>query len=184
MTNPTHACPPLGSERTGCCDSHLIRLPASHSVTSDPSQVTCGGQQEPPDAEARLMRTLRAVRRQCQEWARPSGARTGDSHLRDRPLNLAASVLLELIDHMAPGVSDDDQEQRDLTPTLHDRVATVLVTTVRDGVPTIPGLRFPHGEGGHVFDDDCAMCIGDIDSLATAIIRAVTLAAPPQEARR
>ncbi|MFD9903878.1 hypothetical protein [Streptomyces sp. NPDC059063] len=155
---------------------HPAHLPADAPITTGPALNACNTDSDdpPPDEIERLVRTLSAVRRQCKDWATwPTSARTWESRVRDRSISVAASLLIDLIDHMAPGISDDDQEQRDQTPTLYDRISTVLLTTPRGDVRETPGL--PHGEGGHTYDDRCALCTDDTDTLTAALVHAVTL---------
>lgn len=39
-----HLCPEMGSDRTRCCDRHIIRdLPLDEPVTVNPAIVTCTG---------------------------------------------------------------------------------------------------------------------------------------------
>lgn len=37
-----HACPPLGSGRTGCCDRPPFELPHTDRMATDEALVTCG----------------------------------------------------------------------------------------------------------------------------------------------
>ncbi len=198
-TEHVHLCPPVGSGLTPCCDRPVSALAPRDRITTYGHEVTCteralavlvveqddgespfGWREDtdpgPAPASGRgraLTAALRAVRRQCQQWARPTGAVTWDARNRDLGVAAAAGVLIDIIDRLAPGLGDGDPDEAAQQPRLEDRLAAVLATTARADCPGW-ALRGFHGEGGHAFDARCAMCTGDIDALAAALTDAVT----------
>lgn len=192
-----HECPPRGESLTPCCGRAPTDLPDDDRITTVVWQVTCrvrayaelqvdtdrgespfGWSDDPETAVTTLTRTLRAVRRQCVDWTRPTAARTWDSRVRDRSIGLAARIVVDTIDTLAPGIGDEDDDQAAIKPQLKDHITSVLLMTTR-GDAGDAGLTSPHGEGGHVFDGRCALCCGDVEALADALLHAFTATVLP-----
>ncbi|TFV33156.1 hypothetical protein E4K10_30210 [Streptomyces sp. T1317-0309] len=67
------------------------------------------------------------------------------SRVRDRSIGLAARIVVDTIDHLAPGLGDEDDDQAAIRPQLQDRITAVLLMTPR-GDAGEHGPASPHGE--------------------------------------
>lgn len=191
--SPVHLCPPAGSDTLPCCGRTVDQvLAAMGQLTTFAHQVTCAEREmaelvvdtddgespfgwredETTERAPALATALRAVRRQCIAWTRPPTSSSWNARNRDLGVAVAARALLDIIDRLVPGLDDADPEEAAQLPHLVDRFAAVLVTTVRSGFTGQPPPRL-HGTG-HFYDGRCALCTGDVDALADALVQAVT----------
>lgn len=186
---PVHLCPPAGSRILPCCDRDVdaaVRLTNfAHEVTCTDRKIaelkadTDDGESpfgwREPDVQVRapaLATALRAVRRQCTAWMKPAPSLTWDARNRDLGVAAAARILLDVIDHLVPGLDDADPDEAAQRPRLADRLAAALLTTVRTDCTGQPPQI--HGDGGHFYDGRCALCTSDIDALAAALVHTIT----------
>lgn len=188
-----HLCPPAGSAVMPCCARSISELTVRDRITSAVNEVTCtdrawaelvvdqDGDENPfgwredviHGRAPALAAALCAVRRQCKQWSMPTAASTWDARNRDLGVAVAAGVLIEVIDRLAPGLDDPDADEAAQRPGLVDRFAAVLASTLstlwRDSQPLDV-----HTHDGRGYDARCALCTGDVEALAVALAESVT----------
>lgn len=195
MNDRVHLCPPVGSGIMPCCARTPFELPSNDRITTYAHEVTCtdrevaelvvdtdggespfGWRENTVEArEATLTAALRAVRQQCAAWTQPTGALTWDARNRDLGVSVAAGVLVALIDHFAPGLDDpDDPDEPAQRPGLTDRFAAVLASTPNSQWSDGRTIDV-HQHGGPHIDLRCALCTGDVEALAAACAKTITL---------